>query len=94
MCPECHGVRDASRAEALQEQTQLLLGEHCTGYLHPNGNRVMCEAAARRRLGRLLLLLPASRRPAPFALQELFFKQIVGDVPIERLLGDMVKASL
>jgi hypothetical protein len=78
---DCRGLRDTERAESLQEQTQVLLGEHCA--------RLRCEASARRRLGRLLLLLPASRRPPADTLQELFFRHTVGEVPIERLLGEM-----
>jgi hypothetical protein len=74
------------RVEALQEQSQLLLGDYCVS---SRG----CEGAARRRLGRLLLLLNGARQLEATALQQLFFSQTVGQVPIERLLGDIFKAS-
>ncbi|XP_066593260.1 nuclear receptor subfamily 2 group E member 1-like [Prorops nasuta] len=50
---------------------------------------VFCEREARR-VGRLLLLLPSARALCRSTLQELLFKPTVGDVSIERLLGDMV----
>ncbi|XP_059488533.1 nuclear receptor subfamily 2 group E member 1-like isoform X2 [Neocloeon triangulifer] len=84
--PELSGLRDGIRVEALQEQSQLLLGDYCVS----SGG---CEGAARRRLGRLLLLLSGARQLEAAALQELFFSQTVGQVPIERLLGDIFKAS-
>ncbi|CAB3372438.1 Hypothetical predicted protein [Cloeon dipterum] len=84
--PELSGLRDSIRVEALQEQSQLLLGDYCVS----SGG---CEGAARRRLGRLLLLLSGARQLEAAALQELFFSQTVGQVPIERLLGDIFKAA-
>nr|XP_031841718.1 nuclear receptor subfamily 2 group F member 5-like isoform X6 [Nomia melanderi] len=52
---------------------------------------VFCERDSRR-VGRLLLLLPSARALCRSTLQELLFKPTVGDVSIERLLGDMVSA--
>ncbi|XP_078050435.1 nuclear receptor subfamily 2 group F member 6 [Augochlora pura] len=52
---------------------------------------VFCERDARR-VGRLLLLLPPARALCRSTLQELLFKPTVGDVSVERLLGDMVSA--
>ncbi|KAK2583544.1 hypothetical protein KPH14_009499 [Odynerus spinipes] len=52
---------------------------------------VLCERDARR-VGRLLLLLPPARALCRATLQELLFKPTVGDVSVERLLGDMVGA--
>ncbi|XP_015600191.1 nuclear receptor subfamily 2 group F member 6 isoform X2 [Cephus cinctus] len=45
------------------------------------------------RVGRLLLLLPPGRALCRATLQELLFKPIVGNVSVERLLGDMVHAT-
>lgn len=45
------------------------------------------------RVGRLLLLLPPARALCRGTLQELLFKPTVGDVSVERLLGDMVRAT-
>ncbi|KAG7212188.1 hypothetical protein KM043_012528 [Ampulex compressa] len=52
---------------------------------------VFCERDARR-VGRLLLLLPPARSLCRATLHELLFKPTVGDVSVERLLGDMVGA--
>ncbi|XP_043498754.1 protein dissatisfaction-like [Polistes fuscatus] len=52
---------------------------------------VLCERDARR-VGRLLLLLPPARALCRSTLHELLFKPTVGDVSVERLLGDMVGA--
>ncbi|KAL6437213.1 hypothetical protein ACFW04_005041 [Cataglyphis niger] len=52
---------------------------------------VFCERDARR-VGRLLLLLPPARALCRVTLHELLFKPTVGDVSVERLLGDMVGA--
>ncbi|XP_071636171.1 nuclear receptor subfamily 2 group E member 1 isoform X1 [Temnothorax longispinosus] len=52
---------------------------------------VFCERDARR-VGRLLLLLPPARALCRATLHELLFKPTVGDVSVERLLGDMVGA--
>ncbi|KAK0071356.1 hypothetical protein PV325_011753, partial [Microctonus aethiopoides] len=41
------------------------------------------------RVGRLLLLLPPARALCRGTLQELLFKPTVGEVSVERLLGDM-----
>ncbi|KAF7987664.1 hypothetical protein HCN44_003527 [Aphidius gifuensis] len=45
------------------------------------------------RVGRLLLLLPPARALCRTTLQELLFKPTVGDVSIERLLNDMIRAT-
>ncbi|XP_023290718.1 nuclear receptor subfamily 2 group E member 1 [Orussus abietinus] len=53
---------------------------------------VLAERGAGR-VGRLLLLLPPARALCRSTLQELLFKPTVGDVTVERLLGDMVRAT-
>ncbi|XP_034947804.1 nuclear receptor subfamily 2 group F member 6-like [Chelonus insularis] len=45
------------------------------------------------RVGRLLLLLSPVRAICRNALEELLFKPTVGEVSVERLLGDMVRAT-
>ncbi|XP_021710192.1 nuclear receptor subfamily 2 group E member 1 isoform X1 [Aedes aegypti] len=60
----------------LQDQTISLLHEKCGGV----------------RLGHLLLLLPCIKSAAnPKTLQEMLFRKTVGEVAIERLLGDLMK---
>lgn len=45
------------------------------------------------RVGRLLLLLSPVRALCRGTLEELLFKPTVGEVSVERLLGDMVRAT-
>ena len=77
MIAEARGLSEALQVEALADQTHSMMAEYCS-------------MRGRPRLGRLLLLLPAVRALSSRSLQELFFRQTVGDVPIERLLGDML----
>lgn len=76
---EARGLSDGLQVEALADQTHAMMSEYCS-------------VRGRARLGRLLLLLPAVRALSSRSLQELFFRQTVGDVPIERLLGDMLNS--
>ncbi|KAK3923405.1 Photoreceptor-specific nuclear receptor [Frankliniella fusca] len=76
---EARGLGDGLQVEALADQTHAMMSEYCS-------------VRGRARLGRLLLLLPAVRALSSRSLQELFFRQTVGDVPIERLLGDMLNS--
>ncbi|XP_023703972.1 nuclear receptor subfamily 2 group E member 1 isoform X2 [Cryptotermes secundus] len=77
---ESHGLRNAAHVELLQDQTHVMLHEYCA-------------ARHKARFGKLLLLLPSVGSLSRQSLEELFFRKTVGDVPIERLLGDMVKSS-
>jgi hypothetical protein len=52
-----------------------------------------CAGRHKARFGKLLLLLPSVGSLSRQSLEELFFRKTVGDVPIERLLGDMVKSA-
>ncbi|KDR24490.1 Photoreceptor-specific nuclear receptor [Zootermopsis nevadensis] len=74
------GLRDAAHVELLQDQTHVMLHEYCA-------------ARHKARFGKLLLLLPSVGSLSRQSLEELFFRKTVGDVPIERLLGDMVKSA-
>ncbi|GFG31909.1 hypothetical protein Cfor_11965, partial [Coptotermes formosanus] len=77
---ESRGLRDAAHVELLQDQTHVMLHEYCA-------------ARHKARFGKLLLLLPSVGSLSRQSLEELFFRKTVGDVPIERLLGDMVKSA-
>ena len=76
-------LREPLQVEILQDQTHLMLQEYCMTKQPPN----------KIRFGKLLLLLACIRRVSGTTLKELFFKQTVGDVPIERLISDMFKAN-
>ncbi|XP_071512883.1 photoreceptor-specific nuclear receptor-like isoform X2 [Panulirus ornatus] len=83
--PEARGLRDGYGVEVLQDQTQLMLHEYLASKV--------CGAGGRVRAGKLLLLLPALGHISATAVQEIFFKQTVGNTPIERVLCDMFKSS-
>lgn len=73
--PESTGLSSIHQIISLQEQTLNLLYEKCGGV----------------RLGHVLLILPLIKSAAnPQILQEMFFKGTVGEVAIERLLGDLM----
>ncbi|GFQ79846.1 nuclear receptor subfamily 2 group E member 1 [Trichonephila clavata] len=63
----------------LQDQAQCILGDYVR-HKYPRQPT---------RFGRLLLLIPCLRAVSPQAVEKLFFKDTIGDIPIERLIGDM-----
>lgn len=67
----------------LQDQTHVMLAEYCT----------QRQGTHKGRFGKLLLALPAVQSVTKRGLEELLFKQTVGDVAIDRLLGDLAKAT-
>lgn len=82
-CVECRGICDPTHIELLQDQTHVMLHEYCTSR----------PCSHKGRFGKLLLSLPAIQSVSRRGLEELLFRKTVGDVAIERLLGDMMKAS-
>ncbi|XP_060074736.1 nuclear receptor subfamily 2 group E member 1-like [Ylistrum balloti] len=80
---ESRGLRDYIHVETLQDQAQLMLHEYTV--THQPNNKV--------RFGKLLLMLPALRTVNSRALEDIFFRRTIGNVPIERLLCDMFKSS-
>ncbi|KAJ8961283.1 hypothetical protein NQ318_008968 [Aromia moschata] len=80
---ECRGLCEPTHVELLQDQTHVMLHEYC-------GQR---QAHHKGRFGKLLLTLPAVQGVSRRGLEELLFRQTVGDVAIDRLLGDLAKAT-
>ncbi|KAJ8300714.1 hypothetical protein KUTeg_022233 [Tegillarca granosa] len=80
---EIRGLRDAAQVEILQDQSQLMLHEYT----------LTQQPANKVRFGKLLLLLPCMRNVSPRAIEEIFFRRTIGNIPIERLLCDMFKSS-
>ncbi|XP_069119677.1 photoreceptor-specific nuclear receptor-like isoform X1 [Argopecten irradians] len=80
---ESRGLRDYMHVDTLQDQAQLMLHEYTA--THQPNNKV--------RFGKLLLMLPALRTVNARALEDVFFRRTIGNVPIERLLCDMFKSS-
>ncbi|XP_067123771.1 nuclear receptor subfamily 2 group E member 1-like [Centruroides vittatus] len=77
--PETVGVCDVHPVEMLQDQAQCILGD----YIRQKYPRQPT------RFGRLLLLIPCLRSVTCSGIENLFFKNIIGDISIERILSDM-----
>ena len=68
--------------EVLQDQTQLMLHEYCA------------SSSVTGRFGKVLLVLPALRAIQNASLVDLFFRKLIGDTPMARLLADLLMGSL
>ncbi|XP_077541875.1 nuclear receptor dissatisfaction isoform X2 [Haemaphysalis longicornis] len=77
--PETIGLCDVHPVEMLQDQAQCVLGDYIR-HKHPRQPT---------RFGRLLLLLPSLRAVSAATVERLFFRDTIGNIPIERILGDM-----
>ncbi|XP_054273340.1 photoreceptor-specific nuclear receptor-like [Macrosteles quadrilineatus] len=73
---EKRGLREPYHIELLQDQTHVMLHEYCS-------------VQHKARFGRLLLSLLLVSSVSRQSLQELFFRQALGNVPVERLLKDI-----
>lgn len=78
---DCRGLCEPSHIELLQDQTHMMLQEYCTQRHNVNKGR----------FGKLLLTLPAVQSVPKRGLEELLFRQTVGDVAIDRLLVELAK---
>ncbi|KAL7639285.1 UNVERIFIED_CONTAM: hypothetical protein RMT77_009774 [Armadillidium vulgare] len=76
------GLKDCSQVESLQDQAQVMLGQHERTH-YP---------ARPARFGRLLLLLASLRNPPAYRIQNLFFTATIGNTPMEKILCDMYKS--
>lgn len=79
--PETRGLKDPEQVENLQDQSQVMLGQHDRSH-YPN------QPA---RFGKLLLLLPSLRFVSSERIELLFFHRTIGNTPMEKLLCDMFK---
>ncbi|XP_022091275.1 photoreceptor-specific nuclear receptor-like isoform X2 [Acanthaster planci] len=79
--PDARGLKDPIQVENLQDQAQVMLGQHVRSQqpTHPS------------RFGRLLLLLPSLRLVSSDKIERIFFRCTIGNTPMERLLCDMFK---
>ncbi|KAJ9597382.1 hypothetical protein L9F63_011771, partial [Diploptera punctata] len=73
------GLCDVQPVEMLQDQAQCILGDYVRSRYPRQPTR----------FGRLLLLLPSLRAVRQATVEQLFFKETIGEIPIQRLLGDM-----
>ncbi|XP_029431105.1 photoreceptor-specific nuclear receptor [Rhinatrema bivittatum] len=79
--PETRGLKDPEQVENLQDQSQMMLGQH---------NRTHYPSQPVR-FGKLLLLLPSLRFISSDRIELLFFHRTIGNTPMEKLLCDMFK---
>ncbi|XP_060566864.1 photoreceptor-specific nuclear receptor-like [Ruditapes philippinarum] len=80
--PETRGLKDPHQVENLQDQAQVMLGQHIRAQ-HPTQPV---------RFGRLLLMLPSLRFLSTESLEKVFFGRSIGNTPMEKLLCDMFKS--
>ncbi|XP_033749156.1 photoreceptor-specific nuclear receptor-like [Pecten maximus] len=80
--PETRGLKDPIQVENLQDQAQIMLGQHIRAH-HPTQPI---------RFGRLLLMLPALKFVLPDKVEKIFFGRTIGNTPMEKLLCDMFKS--
>ncbi|KAJ6664091.1 hypothetical protein lerEdw1_008306 [Lerista edwardsae] len=79
--PETRGLKDPEQVENLQDQSQVMLGQH--NQMHYPSQPV--------RFGKLLLLLPSLKFISAERIELLFFRRTIGNTPMEKLLCDMFK---
>uniref|UniRef100_A0A3Q3LJM9 Photoreceptor-specific nuclear receptor n=1 Tax=Mastacembelus armatus TaxID=205130 RepID=A0A3Q3LJM9_9TELE len=79
--PEIRSLKDPQQVENLQDQSQVLLGQHIHS-IYPSQSA---------RFGRLLLLLPSLHFVSSEKIEQLFFHRTIGSTPMEKLLRDMFK---
>uniref|UniRef100_A0A3Q0R1I9 Nuclear receptor subfamily 2, group E, member 3 n=1 Tax=Amphilophus citrinellus TaxID=61819 RepID=A0A3Q0R1I9_AMPCI len=79
--PEVRSLKDPEQVENLQDQSQVLLGQHIHSFLAP------IETLS----SRLILLLPSLRFVNSEKIAQLFFHKTIGSTPMEKLLCDMFK---
>ncbi|XP_067091158.1 photoreceptor-specific nuclear receptor [Osmerus mordax] len=79
--PDTRGLKDPEQVENLQDQSQVMLGQHIHS-LYPSQSA---------RFGKLLLLLPSLHFVSSERIEQLFFHKTIGNTPMEKLLCDMFK---
>ncbi|XP_078048605.1 photoreceptor-specific nuclear receptor [Augochlora pura] len=79
--PETRGLKDSSQIENLQDQAQVMLGQHARAQQPGNPAR----------FGRLLLLLPLLRTVPASRVELIYFHRTIGNTPMEKVLCDMYK---
>ncbi|OQR79896.1 nuclear receptor subfamily 2 group E member 1-like, partial [Tropilaelaps mercedesae] len=77
--PETMGLCDTHPVEMLQDQAQCLLNDYVREHYPRQPTR----------FGRLLLLLPMLRAISNAFIERIFFKDTIGNIPVERILGEM-----
>ena len=76
-------LRDNAAINTLQDQAQLTLSKYITSAYPSQPSR----------FGKLLLLLPSLKSISGNAIENIFFKKTIGEIPIEKIICDMYKAG-
>ncbi|KOX79003.1 Photoreceptor-specific nuclear receptor [Melipona quadrifasciata] len=76
---ETRGLKDSSQIENLQDQAQVMLGQHARAQ----------QPGSPARFGRLLLLLPLLRTVPASRVELIYFHRTIGNTPMEKVLCDM-----
>jgi nuclear receptor subfamily 2 group E protein 3 len=79
---DAKGLQDAHLVETIQDQAQLMLAQ----YISSNPN---CQST---RFGKLLLALSILKQIDSGSIEKLYFAPKVGDLSIDKLLCDLIKA--
>ncbi|XP_015120855.1 photoreceptor-specific nuclear receptor [Diachasma alloeum] len=79
--PETRGLKDSSQIENLQDQAQVMLGQHARTQ----------QPGSPARFGRLLLMLPLLRTVPAARVELIYFHRTIGNTPMEKVLCDMYK---
>lgn len=80
---ELRGLRAPNEIEKLQDQAQIILGEHCQRNVETRHNA---------RFGKLLLSLPLLRSVNTKMVEKVFFKKSYEVVSVGKILCEMFKA--
>ncbi|XP_063238315.1 photoreceptor-specific nuclear receptor-like [Bacillus rossius redtenbacheri] len=78
---ETRGLKDPLQVENLQDQAQVMLGQHSRSQ----------QPGQPTRFGRLLLMLPLLRLVTTSRIEQIFFQRTIGNTPMEKVLCDMYK---
>lgn len=91
---ETRGLRDGLAIEILQDQTQMMLHEYCNSSTVHSSHDVARNRSIAGRFGKLLLVLPALKTVQVATVVDLFFRKLIGETPISRLLADLTTGNL
>ena len=76
-------LREFHTVSTLQDQAQVCLGKHIE----------VTYPTQPFRFGKMLLLLPTLKHVSGKTIEDVFFRNTIGGIPIERLLVDMFKSE-
>ncbi|XP_044590789.1 photoreceptor-specific nuclear receptor-like isoform X1 [Cotesia glomerata] len=79
--PETRGLKDSSQIENLQDQAQVMLGQHARAQ----------QPGRPERFGRLLLMLSLLRSIPASRVELIYFHRTIGNTRMEKVLCDMYK---